>query len=265
LCEFALLISSTDSDTELPTICSIVEIFMCRYSRMMKSSNSDLVPASAFLQRALASKERDRVEYGGPDQPSHLKGLGQRTRPAAASGMYQVPPLGIYMVYAWYTPTMYLVGVPDASTASRDSDCAPGRRARPAMPRGLRSESRASGRRPGAVRVAMVRGTCVGLGEPDGGLGCGPEPVGTRAGGAAGAARTEASCTDLRRRRRPGPAAGVADRRRSGQSSDSEGRSLRTAERVRPAGPRPSHSPAPRACRTRAGSHTRRAGPRRPR
>ncbi len=39
----------TDSATELATICSIVEIFMCRYSRMMKSSTSELVPASAFL------------------------------------------------------------------------------------------------------------------------------------------------------------------------------------------------------------------------
>ncbi len=28
--------------------------------------------------------------------------------------MYQVyPPLGIYMVYTWYIPTIYLVGVPD--------------------------------------------------------------------------------------------------------------------------------------------------------
>ncbi len=47
-CEFAMLSSCTDSATELATICSIVEIFLCRYSRMMKSSNSALVPASAF-------------------------------------------------------------------------------------------------------------------------------------------------------------------------------------------------------------------------
>ncbi len=44
-----MLFSSTDSATELATICSIAEIFMCRYSRMMKSLNSALVPASAFL------------------------------------------------------------------------------------------------------------------------------------------------------------------------------------------------------------------------
>ena len=24
-----------------------------------------------------------------------------------------IPPLGIYMVYTWYIPTIYLVGVPD--------------------------------------------------------------------------------------------------------------------------------------------------------
>ncbi len=28
-------------------------------------------------------------------------------------------PLGIYMVYTWYIPTMYLVGVPDECTAFR--------------------------------------------------------------------------------------------------------------------------------------------------
>jgi hypothetical protein len=41
----------TDSATELATICSVVEIFMFRYSRMMKSSNSALVPASATCSR----------------------------------------------------------------------------------------------------------------------------------------------------------------------------------------------------------------------
>jgi hypothetical protein len=50
-CGFAMLSSSTDSATELATICSIVEIFMCRYSRMMKSLNSALVPASVFLSK----------------------------------------------------------------------------------------------------------------------------------------------------------------------------------------------------------------------
>ncbi len=48
-CEFAMLSLCTDSATELATICFIVEIFTCRYSRMMKSSNSALVPASAYL------------------------------------------------------------------------------------------------------------------------------------------------------------------------------------------------------------------------
>ena len=48
-CEFAMLSLCTDSATELATICSIVEIFTCIYSRMMKSSNPALVPASAFL------------------------------------------------------------------------------------------------------------------------------------------------------------------------------------------------------------------------
>jgi hypothetical protein len=43
------------------------------------------------------------------------------------------------------------------------------------------------------------------------------------------------------------PAAGVMDRRRSGQSSDSESRSLRTAGLGQPAGPR--HSPAPTGLR----------------
>ena len=43
------------------------------------------------------------------------------------------------------------------------------------------------------------------------------------------------------------PAAGVMDRRRSGQRSDSESRSLRTAGLGQPAGPR--HSPAPTGVR----------------
>jgi hypothetical protein len=45
----AVLSSSTDSATELAKICSIIEIFMCRYSRTMKSSNPPLAPASTFL------------------------------------------------------------------------------------------------------------------------------------------------------------------------------------------------------------------------
>ena len=48
---------------------------------------------------------------------------------------------------------------------------------------------------------------------------------------------------DRGRRTSREPAAGVMDRRRSGQSSDSESRSLRTAGLAQPAGPR--HSPAP--------------------
>ncbi len=52
---------------------------------------------------------------------------------------------------------------------------------------------------------------------------------------------------DRSRRTLREPAAGVMDRRRSGQRSDSESRSLRTAGLGQPAGPR--HSPAPTGVR----------------
>ncbi len=52
-----MLSSCTDSATEFATICSIVEIFMCRYSRLMKSSNSALVPASAFLSTCFVNSK----------------------------------------------------------------------------------------------------------------------------------------------------------------------------------------------------------------
>ena len=29
-----------------------------------------------------------------------------------------IQPLGIYMVYTWYIPTIYLIGVPDAGPAT---------------------------------------------------------------------------------------------------------------------------------------------------
>jgi hypothetical protein len=36
--------------------------------------------------------------------------------PPTVTVYYDIPPLGIYMVYTWYMiPTIYLVGVPDAS------------------------------------------------------------------------------------------------------------------------------------------------------
>ncbi len=52
---------------------------------------------------------------------------------------------------------------------------------------------------------------------------------------------------DRSRRTSREPAAGVMDRRRSGQSLDLESRSLRTAGLGQPAGPR--HSPAPTGVR----------------
>jgi hypothetical protein len=55
--------------------------------------------------------------------------------------------------------------------------------------------------------------------------------------------RAAAPVEDRRRRTSREPAAGVMDRRRSGQCSDSESRSLRTAGLGQPAGSR--HSPAP--------------------
>ena len=59
--------------------------------------------------------------------------------------------------------------------------------------------------------------------------------------------RAAAPVEDRSRRISREPAAGVMDRRRSGQRSDSESRSLRTAGLGQPAGPR--HSPAPTGVR----------------
>jgi hypothetical protein len=58
--------------------------------------------------------------------------------------------------------------------------------------------------------------------------------------------RAAAPVEDRSRQTSREPAAGVMDRQRSGQSSDSESRSLRTAGLGQPAGPR--HSAAPFAC-----------------